>query len=88
MQEESAQRREEQGLVEDVIPNAFTTDLKQTAESAAETPPTVEWKCNCLLPAGVRNDQLDATYGCDRQLYGLPSYVITMTRNISLMGAT
>lgn len=46
-----------------VVPNAFTADVEQYEEPFPETPPTVEWTLNCMLPTGVGKDQLEATYG-------------------------
>lgn len=56
------QRREQQRLFEDFVPDAFSACFKGYKEVPPEPPPTVQRTCNCLLPPKNRNYQPEATY--------------------------
>lgn len=63
MPEDRVQRRKQQRLSKNIVPDAFPTDFERYGEVPRETLWAVDWKHNCLLPASARNDQLGATYG-------------------------
>lgn len=62
LREERVPRRKQPRLFKDVVPDALPADLEQFQEPVSENLLAVEWTQNCLLPPGVRKDQLKVTY--------------------------